>query len=65
MNRSAKTRQQYLESATQFVAFLHEQDMPTTAGAIGRDHVRPTTPAARLGRYRRAPSFGRALPRPR
>jgi site-specific recombinase XerD len=39
LNRAPKTREQYLESAGQLIAFLAERGMPTDAAKVRREHV--------------------------
>jgi integrase len=39
LNRSPKTREQYLESTGQLIAFLADRGMPTDAANVRREHV--------------------------
>lgn len=56
-NRSERTRQQYLETAQQFLAFLVERGMPTRVSGITREHIE-TYQADLFERGRKASTVG-------
>jgi hypothetical protein len=48
MNRAPKTREQYVEPATQFASFTMERGMPARVDDVTREHVEASTRASCL-----------------